>query len=190
MSLNALEVSNMVVNRYIKSLYEVASSQHKEDLCLEELLLIQSSLLTFKNVRKFLKRISLLSDEGVKFIEFLTSELKLDTIVSNFLRMLAKNRRLYFLLDICKEFSQYIDKIRGKKTFYVTAFRKVTKSELNSMKNYFSEVFGGNVDCEIDVDESLMGGFTVQYKSKILDYSVKSRLIRLHSAIKGENYEN
>lgn len=190
MSAKALEVSNTIVNRYIKSLYEVAILEHKENVCAEELSLIQKSLLAFSNVQKFLKRISLLHDEGERFVDFLINELKLEKIISNFLRELLQNRRIHFLLEICNDFPRYIDRVNGKKLFYVTAARELTKEELYLMKTHFSQVFGGDIDCVIDIAPDLMGGFTVQYKSKILDYSVASRLKRLNSAIKGENYEN
>jgi F0F1-type ATP synthase delta subunit len=80
--------------------------------------------------------------------------------------------------------------VDGKRMFYVTVTKNSSDLHVKKLKDNLQEVFGGSIECIMNEDQSLIGGLKIQYRSKILDYSVKSRLRRLHSAMRKENYGN
>lgn len=182
--------SDSVVSRYVKSLYEVAVSLKQEKEIYSQLLSIKEALAQIDDFENFIKKVSLISSLGMKFIKELVEVLKLSAEVENFLKLLLKNRRFALISDVCSCYEKYVSDVNGEKIFYVTYAKSFTKRDEARLQESLKEMFGSNVKCVAEKDESLIDGMTVQYRSKILDYSVKSRLERLHNAIRGDNYEN
>ena len=182
--------SDSVVSRYVKSLYEVAVSSKKEKEICSQLSSVKEALAQIDNFESFIKKASLISSFGLKFIDELVKTLKLSAEVENFLKLLLKNRRFALISEICSCYEKYVSNVNGEKVFYVTYAKSFTKRDEAKLLDSLKGMFGSNVKCIAKKDESLIDGMTVQYRSKILDYSVKSRLERLHNAIRGDNYEN
>lgn len=182
--------NNSVVSRYVKSLYEVAVSSRKEQEIGSQLSAVKQAVVQIEDYEKVIKRISLISSEGLVFIRSLIENLKLSDLVGNFLKLLWKNKRLVLLLDVCDAYEAFMNETQGERVFYVTYAKKFSKTDEKRLLADLSEVFGDNIRCLATKDESLIDGITVQYRSKILDYSMKSKLERLRNAIRGDNYEN
>jgi F-type H+-transporting ATPase subunit delta len=187
---NGFRAENSVVNRYVKSLYEVSQSLGIEKITLAQIKSIKDHVMDISGYEKHLKNFSLMTEWGEKFVSALKKELKLSNEIANLLDLLLKNHRLSLLIEICDGYLAFIDKIKGKKVFYITHAKDFLKSEEKRLAEELREVFGGEIECISVQDPSLIGGIKVQFRSKILDYSVKSRLTRLNSAIRGDNYEN
>jgi F-type H+-transporting ATPase subunit delta len=133
---------------------------------------------------------SLLPQEGERFIEFLKTNLKLSAHVVNFLDLLLHNERFGMIIDICDAYFSLLAKMSGKKFFLLTFAKKVPESIIEDFSLSLVDIFGGEVECIVNEDPSLIDGVKLQYRSRVLDYSLKSRLRRLHGAIRRENYEN
>lgn len=183
-------VGNLITDKYVKSLYNIALASGTEREIKDQLLLIKENILYVKKHKKFLKRISLIEDEGKRFIKFLKENYDLLDYLYNFLWVLLKNGRFEMILDISDAYSAYLDKLDGKKVFYITFAKEVSKSVVEQARKGLEEVFGGKVECFVRKDETLIDGVKLQHNSRILDYSLKSKLRMLSSAIKGEYYEN
>ena len=183
-------VGNSVINRYVRSLYNIAAKSGSERKIAEEFSSIKSYILKIENYNKFLKRISLLADEGIKFVEFLKIKLNLSNYMGNFMDLLLRNKRIGMILDICSTYEAFLNQMDGKKFFHLTFAKGISDSLVKQFTEYLRGVFGEKVECLIKQDKSLIDGVKVQYRSRILDYSLKSRLKRLHCVIKGGDYEN
>jgi F-type H+-transporting ATPase subunit delta len=151
---------------------------------------IKQSITGMKDYGRLLTRVSLIKSEGIRFIETLNELLGLTSELMNFLDLLLKNKRLNQLIGVCDAYEAYLDKLDGRKLFFVTFAKKATKTQESRLVKDLKDLFGEKIDCQVRIDPSLMGGIQVQHRSKILDYSVKSRLNRLRSAMRKENYEN
>jgi F-type H+-transporting ATPase subunit delta len=174
----------------VKSIYAVAAAAGIEDDVKMQLDVIKSCILHIKDYKKFLKKICLLPNEGANFVDFLKANLTLSDELVNFLNLLLHNDRLGLIVDICDAYSAFLDQIRGKKFFYLTCANNVSRVMINRLIDDLKSNFGGEIECVVTKDMSLIGGVKLQYRSRILDYSVRSRLRRLHNAIRRENYEN
>jgi F-type H+-transporting ATPase subunit delta len=185
-----LKIEKPIVNRYVKALYEVAVSLKIEKQISDELRVLKDCVLIIDEYEKYLKKFSLMAEYAKKFIIVLKEELDLSKQTENFLMLLMKNNRLSLLVEICNEYLSFVDKKQGKKVFFVTYAADFSKTDEQRLINKLSTVFDGNIECVSKKDPSLIGGMKIQFRSKILDYSVKSELARLHRTIKGDVYEN
>lgn len=185
-----LSVSSAITEKYVESLHKIAVDSGSEKQIKEQLKLVKECIFCFKNYRKFLKRVSLIKDEGRRLVEFLNENFEISDDVYRFMLLLLDNDRFEMILDIIDAYSAYLDKLDGKKVFYITFARDVSREVVDLAEKGLQEIFGGHVECVVKKDESLIDGVKLQHNSRILDYSLKSRLRMLRSAIKGESYEN
>lgn len=184
------EAGNALIDRYVRSLYEVGKATKNERRIAKELLLIKNTIIEMDSYKKLLKRVSFLSEEGSKFADFLKTNLKLSAEVSNFLNLLLHNNRFGMIIEICDAYAVYLDKLDGKKLLYLTLAKEQTKTSINELLNNLKTVFGDKIECVTRIDPAIKDGFKLQYQSKVLDYSLKSKLRRLRTAIRRDSYEN
>lgn len=182
---------NIVVSRYVEALYDASlESDAGAAGVAEQIAFIKTAVMFIPNYRKFLKKMSFFAEDGLKFVKFLKENLDLCAEVANFLDLLLANDRFHMIVDICDAYAAHLDKLSGKRRVYLTLAKEQSESALEELMDKVRETFGEQTECVTRLDPALKGGFTLQYQSKVLDYSLASKLRRLKSAIRGEGYEN
>jgi ATP synthase F1 delta subunit len=119
----------------------------------------------------------------------LKKELKLSPEVSAFLDLLRKNKRLTMIIEMCNAYISLADKENSKEIILVTYAKKFPKNDEKKLLQSI-EALGRQMLCVTRKDPALIAGVKIQYRSKILDYSIKSKLDRLCNAITGNVHEN
>ncbi|MDR2646143.1 MAG: ATP synthase F1 subunit delta [Holosporaceae bacterium] len=183
-------VENSIANKYAKSLYDVSVSIGIEKGIADQLKILKDFILSMANYEKNLKKYSLISQYGEVFISQIKDELKLSKEVGNFLTLLLKNKRLPLIVEMCDAYFSLVSAVKGRKVFFITHATDFLSSDKKHLTDALHKIFGGKIEYVSRRDPSLIGGIKIQFRSKILDYSVKSKLTRLQSAIRGSSYEN
>lgn len=190
MKTEAME-GNPVVTRYVEALYTVVKEIGLEQKTAEILADICTLIEAHDDWERMLSRFSLMPKDAEDFVDVLSESADCPSVILNFLRLLARNKRFVLLPQISREYDNYLKEIRGTKTILVTYADEFSEKEQKKLLSDLKEVFGcDNVECVLQQDRSLIGGIQVRYKSKMLDYSVKSKLARLHEAIRRSSYAN
>ena len=174
-----------VISRYVKALYEV--SVGRESVFLDQIRAVREAIESLENREKLFARFSVLPKDGELLVNTLISELKLLPEVGNFLKLVLSNRRFSSILDICEAYEKFFDQMNGKRIFYVTYAKSFSKNNKEELSKRLQELFGGKIEFVSRKDESLIDGLQIRYGSKILDYSVKSKLKRLKKSMKGQS---
>ncbi|MDR1361902.1 MAG: ATP synthase F1 subunit delta [Holosporaceae bacterium] len=180
----------VVIGRYVEALHAAALDVGVEPLVSEQLRRIKKSALRLPDHKKILKKFTMLKSFGTDYVKYLKNTLKLCDILGNFLDLLASNHRINCLIEICDAYEALLDKIADRKQILVTFARKIPQEEHAKLMGKLGEVFGENLECTVYIDPSIIDGFKIRYRSKILDYSIKSRIRRLHKTIRREDDEN
>lgn len=180
---------NPVVSRYVQALYDVAKVDNIERDVADVLSAVCELIETRSDYLRALARYSLMPKEAVEFVDILAEAVDFPSIVLNFLKLLARNKRFSLLPHISQRYQNYLKEIEGTKTVFVTYADKFDENDQKKLLQDLKEVFGcDNVECVLQQDRSLIGGIQVRYKSKMLDYSAKSMLARLHETIRRGSY--
>jgi F-type H+-transporting ATPase subunit delta len=98
---------------------------------------------------------------------------------SNFLRVLADNRRLRILPDIARLFQAMKDDAEGTVDVTVTSAAVMQDSEREQIAAALAKRFGRKVRVHTSVDPALIGGAVVRAGDLVIDGSIKSRLERM-----------
>jgi F-type H+-transporting ATPase subunit delta len=101
----------------------------------------------------------------------------------NLVRLLARRGRIDLLAGVAAEYRRLLGRSRGVATATVTAARDLSDDDLDAIRERVQAMTGGEVDLEVRVDPSLIGGVTVRIGDKLIDASVRGRLERLRARV-------
>jgi F-type H+-transporting ATPase subunit delta len=95
------------------------------------------------------------------------------------------NRRLRDLPGLIGAFAALVAERRGVVTAEVVSAKPLDERTEQTLRARLIEAGYGNVHLVKAVDPSLLGGLVVRIGTRLYDSSLKSRLQRLHYAMKG-----
>ena len=105
--------------------------------------------------------------------------------VSDFVGVIAANRRLRVLREIVNAFSTLVAERRGITTAHVASAQPLNDVQRTQLRARLIEAGYSNVNILEQVEPDLLGGLVVRIGARLYDTSLKSRLQRLQYAMKG-----
>ena len=105
--------------------------------------------------------------------------------VSDFVGVIAANRRLRVLRQIVNAFAVLVAERRGITTAHVASAQPLNDVQRTQLRARLIEAGYSNVNILEQVEPDLLGGLVVRIGARLYDTSLKSRLQRLQYAMKG-----
>ena len=168
--------SNETSERYARALFELANENSEIDKIennLNNFLSIYNSSEEFKN---FIKDPTQTIESQFNVINVISEKLGFAGNLRNFLCLLVKKRRIFFVHKIVKNFLRLCSKKRGEVKASLISSKKLSKDELNDISKELSKSMGSTIKIDYSVDESLIGGLKIQLGSFMIDTSIKNKL--------------
>ncbi|MFA6548049.1 MAG: ATP synthase F1 subunit delta [Candidatus Magasanikbacteria bacterium] len=104
---------------------------------------------------------------------------KLEKVLSAFVGILSRDRKLKQANEIIKDFIHYSKKQQGIVEIEITSARELEKKVIDKI----GKIFGENTEANIKIDETIIGGIKIKTEDKILDGSIKTQLLKLKEQI-------
>ena len=93
-----------VAERYSTALFELGREANSLDQILDELNRFHEAMDAVQDLARLVKSPVFSADEQLRAISAILEEMKIDGLTANFLKLIAKNRRLFALPDMIKAF--------------------------------------------------------------------------------------
>lgn len=125
------------------------------------------------------------SDDQIKALNAMAEKAGFHALTSNFLGVLAANRRLTSLTSILNAFDRLVADQRGEVNATVESAVQLTDAQTKSLQQNLKSALGQDVAIDQVVNEDLLGGLKVKVGSRMIDSSLKTKLDNLAIAMKG-----
>jgi F-type H+-transporting ATPase subunit delta len=173
-----------IAERYAGSLYELAVQSNsvaevEADLSRFEALLTESD-----DLSRMIKSPVFSAEEQFKAVAAIADKAEIAGLVGNFLRVVAKNRRLFAVPAMIKAFRAIAADARGEVAADVTSAHPLTAAQQEELKTTLKGVTGKDVAIAAAVDPTLLGGLVVKIGSRQIDTSLRTKLNSLKLALK------
>lgn len=172
-----------IARRYATAFFELAQEQSQVDQVAKDLQSI-ITLIAQDDFRSFSHNATLRRSNQALAMAELSKQLKFSSLTEKFLGMLAEKRRLDALPEIVSAVQTLISDYRGEITARVTAAQALDQDQIGEIATNLKAALGKNVKVNLDVDPSIMGGLVIRVGSRIIDSSVRTKLDRMHRALK------
>ena len=123
-------------------------------------------------------------DVKASALDAVLGKAKVNPLVGNFLRIVARNGRLFALDQIIVAFRELAAADRGETTADVTSAAPLTDAQAKALSETLKAKLGKAVTLNQFVDPSLIGGLQVKVGSQMIDSSLKTKLAAMKIAMK------
>jgi F-type H+-transporting ATPase subunit delta len=177
-------VLTQIARPYASALFDLAESENQ--LASVETALSDVSRLIGESAdfARFLRSPVITGDTKATALDALLAKAGVNPLVGNFLRLVARNGRLFALDAIISGFRELAAKARGEVTAEVTSAAPLSAEQAGSLAETLKGRIGKTVTLNQFVDPSLIGGLQVKVGSQMIDSSLKTKLAAMKIAMK------
>jgi F-type H+-transporting ATPase subunit delta len=177
-------VLTQIARPYAAALFDLAKSEGSVDAVEAGLVELQGLSGESADFRRFLRSPVIGTGEKSVAIEAILSKANLATTVGNFVKVVARNGRLFALPAIIKAFQVLAAQERGEVSADVTSATPLSPSQISALAETLKAKIGKTVTLTEHVDPSLIGGLVVKVGSQMIDSSLKTKLSAIKIAMK------
>jgi F-type H+-transporting ATPase subunit delta len=94
------------------------------------------------------------------------------------------NRRLFAVQDMIKGFRKLVAEHKGEASAEVTLAERPSAQHLDAIKSALNAVTKKDVQVDVKVDPSIIGGLIVKLGSRMVDSSLRTKLNSIKQAMK------
>jgi F-type H+-transporting ATPase subunit delta len=175
-----------LAGRYAGALYALAVDSNKVDSTHDELGSLGAMLGESQDFKKLVESPILSRGEQQTAIIAIMEKSGADALTVKFLGTLAANGRLSALPRVIQAFQQEHARRRGQVSAEVISAVSLDDSRKAVVEKTVARLAGSDkLSLSMRVDPSLIGGLVVRIGSRMIDTSIKTKLSRLESAMKG-----
>ncbi|QKV19984.1 F0F1 ATP synthase subunit delta [Oricola thermophila] len=173
-----------VASRYAQSLFDIALEAKALARVEEQMVAFEALLSESDDLRRLIGSPVFSSDEQLRAIDAIVDKAGFDGVFGNFLKVVASNRRLFALPGMFGAFRAIAAEHKGVVAAEVTSAAKLTAAQEKELKATLKDVAGKDVDINVTVDPSLLGGLIVKIGSRQIDTSLRTKLSSMKLALK------
>ncbi len=171
--------------RYARALFALATEENRVVEVREELRELGAALAASPELRDVLVQPLVPAAERRRVLEAVAEKLGASALLKRFYSYLIDQRRLVAFEQIEAEFVRLADAAAGRAKAKVRSARPLSAEQQARLMRALSARAGRQVELEIELDETLVGGIVAQLGDTLYDGSLKTQLSQLRSTLLG-----
>jgi F-type H+-transporting ATPase subunit delta len=177
-------INSGLAGRYAAALLELALEAGTVDSVLADLKRFDALLDESADLMRLVRSRVFTADVQSKAIANILDKAEIKGLAAQFLMVVTSNRRLFAVRDIIKAYAALVARHRGEVTAYVTVAEPLSDAHRDEVRNTLNAVTGKDVQVDVKVDPSIIGGLVVKLGSRMVDSSLRTKLNALRHAMK------
>jgi F-type H+-transporting ATPase subunit delta len=179
------EAIGAIAERYSAALFDLAEQQSALDTVAGDLRTLKGLIAESEDLRRMMRSPVISRRDQQKAVTALAARAGLCPLVTNFLGLVAKNRRLFAIGGMIAAYLARLADRRGEVAAQVRSAVPLAPAQVAAIGDVLKTIVGRNVSLEATVDPALLGGLVVRVGSRMIDGSLGTKLQQLKLAMKG-----
>jgi F-type H+-transporting ATPase subunit delta len=176
-------VSGMA-GRYATALFELALETKSVEQVQSDLKAFDALVAANPDLTRLVRSPVFSAEDQAKALVAILEKAGIKGVAANFLRVVAANRRLFAVAEIIRGFNRLVAAHKGEVTAQVTVAEQLNDARMNEIRDALKQVTGKDVQIDVDVDPSIIGGIKVKVGSRMVDASLRTKLNSIKFAMK------
>jgi F-type H+-transporting ATPase subunit delta len=177
-------ITGGVAGRYASALFELAEEANQVRQVEKDLIALQGLLDGSADLKRMVRSPVFSSEEQGRAISAVAVKAGVAPLIVNFLKVLARNRRLFAVNEMIRTFLALAARQRGEVNAEVASAHPLNDEQLAALKETLRASAGKDVQLITKVDPTLLGGLIVKMGSRMIDSSLRTKLTSLKTAMK------
>jgi F-type H+-transporting ATPase subunit delta len=176
-------VSGMA-GRYATALFELALAENAVDAVKADLERFDALVADSADLNRLVRSPVFTAEEQLKALTAVLDQAGISGLAAKFLKVVTSNRRLFAVRDIIKAFRKLVARHKGEVTAEVTFAEPPSETHLAAVKDALTAVTKKDVQVDVTVDPTIIGGLVVKLGSRMVDTSLRTKLNAIKLAMK------
>jgi F-type H+-transporting ATPase subunit delta len=176
-------VSGMA-GRYATALFDLAQEQNSIDAVKADLDRFDALVVDSADLNRLVRSPVFSAEEQTKALAAVLDKAGIGGLAAKFLKLVTSNRRLFAVRDMVKAYRAQVAAHKGEVTAQVTVAEPLKDDHLGALRAALKSVSGKDVDLDVKVDPSIIGGLVVKLGSRMVDSSLRTKLNAIKQAMK------
>lgn len=177
--------SGVLARRYARALFELADEAKAVDEVAADLSLLAEAIADSADLERLIRSPIISREDQGKVMGLILEGMGAKDLTRRFVGVLARNRRLFALPAVIAAFRALLAQRRGEAVAEVVSAAPLTVTQQQALAAALKRVTGSEVAVTTRVDPGLLGGLVVKLGSRMVDSSLRTKLLRLRFAMKG-----
>lgn len=177
-------ISTGIAARYASAVFEIAKEGKDLGSLENDVDALNAALDASADLRDLINSPVYSRDAQGDAIAAVAEKMGLSGTVINTLKLMASKRRLFVLPQLVTALRGLIADEKGEVTADVRTATALSGEQEKTLADTLKSSVGKDVKMNIIVDESLIGGLIVRVGSKMIDTSIRSKLMSLQNTMK------
>ena len=183
--MNAVDsIVSGVAGRYATALFELAVEAKAIDAVDRELGQVDKMIDESADLTRLVRSPVFSTEDQVRAMGAILEKAGITGITENFVKLTAKNRRLFALPGMINGFRKLVAQHRGEISAEVTSAHEMSDDQVAELSAALKASLGKDVHLKRMVDAGLLGGLVVRIGSRMIDTSLRTKLNSLKIAMK------
>lgn len=182
---NSGGITASLQGRYAAALYDLASEAGQVTAVESDLAGLGQAIAASDELAALIRNPRVTREAASAAMANVAKLLKLSQLTTNFLGVLALNRRLAKLPEVVRAFAAIAAAARGEISAEITSAHPLSDAQLKALAEKLKAREGKDVKLSASVDPDILGGLVVRIGSTQIDSSIRTRLNTLAQAMKG-----
>ena len=174
-----------IAGRYATALFELARDSGVLDEVAADVADLGNMIDQSNDLNRLLRSPVINSEDQGKGMAALMDKAGATELITNFVAVVAQNRRLFALRDMVRDFRTLLSAHRGELVAEVTSAKSLNDEQLAKIKDQLTTSMKTDVQVETAVDEKILGGIIVKVGSRMVDSSLRTKIQNLRIAMRG-----
>ena len=174
-----------LAKRYAHALFELAQDGGTVDVVSADLASLRRATEASADLRRLVRSPVFSAEDQARALKAILDKMGANALTTKFVLLLSQKRRLSALTQIVQAYEHLIATTRGETEAEVTAARGLSDAEIAELKSVLKSRLGKEPRLHSKVDPTLLGGLVVKIGSKLIDSSIRTKLIGLERIMKG-----
>jgi len=173
-----------VAGRYALALYELARDERQVDDVAKNLDAFDALYRESADLRRLVKSPAFSAEEQTAAVGALLDRAGITGLAANFIKLSAANRRLFALPDMIRAYREKVREAKGIVRAEVRVAEKPSDAVIEDIKASLRDVAKSEVEIDLHIDPSLIGGLVVKMGSRMVDASLRTKLNSIRLAMR------
>ena len=177
-------ISSGIAARYAQAVFELAKEQKSIDKLETDVAELSDAVEISKDLVSLISSPIYNRNAQAKAITAIVDKMGLLAIFGRTLSLMAAKRRLFVLPALLDCLEGLLADHKGEVSAEVTSAKALTKTQSDKLSKAISARVGKIVKIKATVNEDIIGGLVVKVESKMIDTSIRSKLVSLQNVMK------
>ena len=173
-----------MAGRYATALFELALEERALDAVKADLDRFDGLIAESPDLRRLVRSPAFTAEVQSRALAAVLDKAGIGGLAGRFLQVVSSNRRLFAVQDMIKGLRKLVGQHKGEVTAEVTVAEPLNDARMTEIRDALKQVTGKDVQVDVTVDPSIIGGLKVKVGSRMVDASLRTKLNSIKFAMK------